>query len=117
MHPTIWLIGVVGVMLCNIMGTNIGATILLVKVVRAAALPYDVNRGAAISLAVVSNIGAVSFTCSASLVGLLWRAILEKQGFHVRQRDFAFWNLLPFLVMTIVGLGIVSAEMAVLFQS
>jgi hypothetical protein len=52
---------VVGVILCNISGTNIGATILLTKVVRAAALPYDANRAAAIALAVASNIGAVSF--------------------------------------------------------
>ena len=116
-HPTIWLIGVLGVILCNISGTNIGATILLTKVVRAAALPYDANRAAAIALAVASNIGAVSFTFSASLAGLLWRAILGQKGIIVRQRDFAFWNLLPLLVMTSVGLGIVSAEMAVLFQS
>lgn len=116
-HPTIWLIGVLGVVLCNISGTNIGATILLTKVVRAAALPGDANRAAAIALAVASNIGAVSFTFSASLAGLLWRAILGQKGIHVRQRDFALWNLLPLLAMTTVGLGVVSAEMAVLFQS
>lgn len=113
-HPTIWLIGVLGIILCNISGTNIGATILLTKVVRAAALPYDANRAAAIALAVASNIGAVSFTFSASLAGLLWRAILGQKNIHVRQRDFAFWNLLPLLMMTGVGLGVVSAEMAVL---
>jgi len=116
-HSTIWLIGILGVILCNLSGTNIGATILLTKVVRAAALPYDANRAAAIALAVASNIGAVSFTFSASLAGLLWRDILTQKGIHVRQREFAFWNLLPILVMTVVGLGIVSAEMAVLFQS
>ncbi|KAF8557227.1 hypothetical protein OG21DRAFT_1482486 [Imleria badia] len=116
-HPTIWLIGGLGVILCNLSGTSIGATILLTKVVRAAALPYDANRAAAAALAVASNIGAVSFTFSASLAGLLWRAILRQKEVHVRQRDFAFWNLLPLLVMTTAGLGIVSAEMAVLFQS
>jgi len=116
-HPTIWLIGVLGVVLCNLSGTNIGATILLTKVVRAAALPHDADRAAAIALAVASNIGAVSFTFSASLAGLLWRAILEQKGVRVKQRDFAVWNLLPLLTMTTVGLGIVSAEMAVLFQS
>ncbi|KAH0826405.1 hypothetical protein J3R83DRAFT_5377 [Lanmaoa asiatica] len=116
-HPIIWLIGVLGVILCNISGTNIGATILLTKVVRAAALPYDANRAAAIALAVASNIGAVSFTFSASLAGLLWRAILEQKNIHVKQKDFAFWNLLPLLAMTAVGLGIVSAEMAVLIRS
>lgn len=116
-HPTIWLIGILGVILCNLSGTNIGATILLTKVVRAAALPYDADRAAAIALAVASNIGAVSFTFSASLAGLLWQAILKQKGIHVRQRDFALWNLLPLLAMTTVGLGIVSAEMAVLFRS
>ena len=116
-HPTIWLIGILGVILCNISGTNIGATILLTQVVRAANLPYDANRAAAIALAVASNIGAVSFTFSASLAGLLWRAILKQKGVHVKQREFAFWNLLPILVMTAVGLGTVSAEMAVLIQS
>ena len=115
-HPTIWLIGVLGVVLCNISGTNIGATILLTKVVRAADLPYDANRAAAIALAVASNIGAVSFTFSASLAGLLWRTILEQKGVHVKQRYFAVWNTLPLLTMTAVGLGVVSAEMVVLSQ-
>jgi len=115
-QPTIWLIGVLGVILCNLSGTNIGATILLTKVVRAAALPYETNRAAAIALAVASNIGAVSFTFAASLSGLLWRAILGQKEIHVKHREFAFWNLLPIMVMTTVGLGIVSAEMAVLFH-
>lgn len=114
-HSTIWLIGVISIILCNLSATNIGVTILLTKIVRAASLPYDANRAAAIALAVASNIGAVNFTFSASLVGLLWRAILGQKGIHVRQRDFASWNLLPLLVMTAVGLGIVSVEMAVLF--
>lgn len=115
MHPVIWLIGVLGVMLCNLSGTNIGATILLTKIVRAAALPPESNRAAAISLAVASNIGAVSFTFSASLAGLLWKQILQQKGIFIKQRTFAYWNTLPLIVMTGVGLAIVSAEMAVLY--
>lgn len=115
MHPTIWLIGVLGVILCNISGTNIGATILLTKVVRAANYPDHSSRAAAIALAVASNIGAVSFTFSASLAGLLWRQILAQKGIFIKQRDFAYWNSFPLLVMTVVGLGVVSAEMAVLY--
>ncbi|KAG6868401.1 hypothetical protein C0993_003637 [Termitomyces sp. T159_Od127] len=115
MHAVIWLIGVLGVILCNLAGTNIGATILLTKVVRAAALDAPVNRAAAIALAVASNIGAVSFTYSASLAGLLWKQILEQKGINIKQRTFAYWNLLPVTMMTIVGLVIVSAEMAVLY--
>ncbi|KAG6916274.1 hypothetical protein DXG01_007560 [Tephrocybe rancida] len=116
MHPVIWLIGVLGVILCNCAGTNIGATILLTKIVRAAALGGPENRAAAIALAVASNIGAVSFTFSASLAGLLWRQILEQKGIFIRQRTFAYWNTRPLVVMTVVGLGIVSAEMAVLYR-
>ncbi|KAJ4491918.1 hypothetical protein C8J55DRAFT_485880 [Lentinula edodes] len=115
-HPSIWLIGVIGVLMCNVAGTNIGATILLTKVVRAAPnFPSDTTRAAGIALAVASNIGAVSFTFSASLAGLLWRTILVQKGINIQQRQFAFWNLLPILFMTGAGLAIVSAEMAVLY--
>ncbi|KAK7039230.1 hypothetical protein VNI00_010135 [Paramarasmius palmivorus] len=115
-HPCIWLVGVLGVVLCNIAGTNIGATILLTKIVRAAQFSPETTRAAGIALAISSNIGAVSFTFSASLAGLLWKTILEQKGITIKQRTFAFWNLLPIFVMTGVGLGIVSAEMAVLYR-
>jgi len=127
MFRTIWVVGVLGVLLCNTSGTNIGATILLTKIVREAALTYVppssgpvVNieaflRSAAIALAVASNIGAVSFTFSASLAGLLWRQILNQKGITITQATFAKWNVGPVLVMTAVGLAVVSAEMAVLY--
>ena len=114
-YPTIWLMGVLGVILCNLSGTNIGATILLTKVARAANLPNDSLRAAAIALAVASNIGAVSFTFSASLAGLLWKGILNQRNIPMKQRNFAFWNLLPIIVMTAVGLAVVCIEMAVLY--
>ncbi|KAF7377802.1 CitMHS domain-containing protein [Mycena sanguinolenta] len=113
-YPTIWIIGILGIILCNLSGTNIGATILLTKVVRAAFLPSHTERAAAISLAVASNIGAVSFTFSASLAGLLWRGILKQKGIIIGQRSFAFWNTLPLVAMGVAGLGVVCAEMAVL---
>ena len=114
--PTVWLIGILGVILCNVAGTNIGATILLTKVVHAAPdFPAGSIRAAAIALAVASNIGAVGFTFSASLAGLLWKSILEEKGIKVRQSTFAFWNCLPLLVMTGVGLAIVTAEMHFLY--
>jgi Na+/H+ antiporter NhaD/arsenite permease-like protein len=115
-HATVWLVGVLGVVLCNGAGTNIGATILLTKVMRGAALPPGPARAGAIALAVASNVGAVSFTFSASLAGLLWRDILRQKGINIRQRTFAFWNLIPIVVMTSVGLGVVSAEMAILYK-
>ena len=127
MFKTIWVVGVLGVLLCNASGTNIGATILLTKIVNTAALSYvppssgpEVNinvflRSAAIALAVASNIGAVSFTYSASLAGLLWRQILTQKDIIIPQKTFARWNLGPVLVMTVVGLAVVCAEMAVLY--
>ncbi|KAI6044614.1 hypothetical protein EDC04DRAFT_2865840 [Pisolithus marmoratus] len=117
MYATTWLVGVLGVILCNGAGTNIGATILLTKIVNAAALPSHSTRAAAIALAVASNIGAVSFTFSASLAGLLWKDILAQKEITVRQRDFAYWNCFPLLVMTVMGLAVVCAEMAVLYRS
>jgi Na+/H+ antiporter NhaD/arsenite permease-like protein len=112
----IWVVGTLGVIMCNLAGTNIGATILLTKVVRAIPdLPHSTSLAAAIALAVASNIGAVSFTFSASLAGLLWRTILEQKGIVIKQRTFARWNIFPLVVMTVAGLGVVCIEMAVLF--
>jgi len=116
MHPTIWLVGVLGVILCNLAGTNIGATILLTKVMRAAGLSDATSRAGAISLAVASNVGAVSFTFSASLAGLLWKTILEQKETFMDQRTFAKWNSIPIFVMTTVGLAVVSIEMAILYR-
>jgi Na+/H+ antiporter NhaD/arsenite permease-like protein len=115
MYAIIWLVGTLGVVLCNLSGTNIGCTILLTKVMHAAALPDHAARAGAISLAVASNVGAVSFTFSASLAGLLWQGILKQKGIEIKQRTFAFWNGLPILVMTVTGLAIVCAEMAVIY--
>jgi len=112
-YPAIWLVGVLGIILCNLSGTNIGCTILMAKVIRAAELPPHTERAAAIALAVASNIGAVSFTFSASLAGLLWRGILKQKGILISQGSFAYWNTVPVVVMGVVGFGVVCAEMAV----
>ncbi|KAF8728368.1 hypothetical protein AX14_006735 [Amanita brunnescens Koide BX004] len=118
MYPTLWIIGVMGVILCNISGTNIGATILLTKVVRAANLPRDSTRAAGIALAVASNIGAVSFVFSASLAGLLWKGIIDDQipKNKITQRVFAKWNVVPLTVMMGVGLAVVSLEMHIKYR-
>ena len=118
MYPTLWITGIIGVILCNISGTNIGATILLTKVVRAANLPPDSTRSAGIALAVASNIGAVSLVFSASLAGLLWKAIIDDQkpGNKITQRVFAKWNIIPLTVMMGVGLAVVSLEMHIKYR-
>lgn len=116
-QSTIWIVGLMGVILCNCAGTNIGATILLTKVVNAAPnFPPESTRAAGIALAIASNFGAVSFTFSASLAGLLWDNILRQKGIQIGQLRFARWNLLPLALMTVVGLAVVSAEMAVLYR-
>ncbi|KAF5348831.1 hypothetical protein D9756_009703 [Leucocoprinus leucothites] len=112
--PTIWLVGIIGVLLCNLAGTNIGATILLAKVVRQANLDGPSETGAAIALAVVSNIGAVNLSFSSSRSAFLWRAILQEEGIQVTWSKFAKWNSFPLLAMTCVGLAVVCVEMAVL---
>jgi Na+/H+ antiporter NhaD/arsenite permease-like protein len=97
------------IILCNVAGMNIGATILLTKVVHAPPdFPASSARAKAIALAVASNIGAVSFTFSASLAGLLRKSILGQEGINVNQSMFAFWNCLPLLVTTGVGLAVVT---------
>ncbi|KAF7368938.1 CitMHS domain-containing protein [Mycena venus] len=110
-YPTIWIIGILGIIFVQPLWNQYR---LLTKVVRAAVLPPHTQRAAAISLAVSSNIGAVGFTFSASLAGLLWRGILKQKGIFIGQRTFAFWNTLPLVVMGVVGLGVVCAEMAIL---
>lgn len=72
---TVFVVGVVSVVLCNVSGTNIGATILLVKILQhpnfadREGMPPKLLTGGMLALAVGSNIGAVSLTFSASLAG------------------------------------------------
>ena len=116
-YPVLLLVGVLGVLLCNVSGTNIGATVLLTKVLRAARLSRNASVAGAIALAISSNIGAVSFVFSASLAGLLWRTILKQKGIVIRQMDFAKWNMLPLFAMTVAGLGVACAELAVIMRA
>jgi Na+/H+ antiporter NhaD/arsenite permease-like protein len=73
---TIFVVGVLSVILCNVSGTNIGATILLVKILKDSNfaaredIPPKLEMAGMLALAVGSNIGAVSFTFSASLAGI-----------------------------------------------
>ncbi|TFY55949.1 hypothetical protein EVJ58_g7927 [Rhodofomes roseus] len=78
--------GFLSCIFCNLCGTNIGATILLARLLQiwiAAASPADRERfGAIYALALGSNFGAFTLTFSASLAGLLWRRILRQKGIH-----------------------------------
>ncbi|KAI9061439.1 hypothetical protein FKP32DRAFT_1613079 [Trametes sanguinea] len=91
--------GFLSCMLCNFCGTNIGATILLARVLQvwiASGSSTDnpqTHDGAIYALAVGSNFGAPTLTFSASLAGLLWRQILLQKGIQVRNSQFLMVNL------------------------
>jgi Na+/H+ antiporter NhaD/arsenite permease-like protein len=118
MYQTLWATGGLNIILCNISGTNIGATILLTKVVRAANLPPDSTFAAGIALAVTSNIGTVNFAVGASYSGLLWKGIINNQRPRnkIKRRTFARWNILPLIAMTSVALAVVSLEMHIKYK-
>lgn len=91
--------GFLACIFCNICGTNIGATILLARVLQdwlasGASGAHDprTRDGAIFALAVGSNYGAFTLTFSASLAGLLWRQILRDKGIHVRPLQFLLLN-------------------------
>jgi hypothetical protein len=107
---TVFVVGIISVILCNCSGTNVGATILLVKILRhpnfanRPGIPPKLRIGGMLSLAVGSNIGAVSFTFSASLAGFHTSCIINDRfalardsvakGYHrhgqgIRQVEYA----------------------------
>lgn len=81
----------------QVCGTNIGATILLARVLQVwiasePGLDLRAREGAIYALALGSNYGAFTLTFSASLAGLLWRSILQQKGIRVRPRQFLMLN-------------------------
>ncbi len=108
--------------LCPLAGTNIGATIILVEILRDPAFTQSqavledkrVLLGAVYSVALGSNLGAFSFTFAGSLAGLLWRGLLRdsKVGrVEVSQWRFAKVNALPLVVQTGVACAIIWGEL------
>ncbi|KAI0764389.1 hypothetical protein BD413DRAFT_641125 [Trametes elegans] len=90
--------GFLSCLFCNFCGTNIGATILLARVLQLwlAAPPApsaEARDGAVYALALGSNFGAFTLSFAGSLAGLLWRAILRQKGIRVRARQFLALNL------------------------
>lgn len=116
---TIFFVTLISVFLCNCSGTNIGATILLVKVLKhptfvaRQGFTSKLNAAGMLALAMGSNIGAVSFVFSASLAGLLWRGILRQKGIHVKGWEFVRWNMLPLVFMMVAGCAIALAVITV----
>lgn len=105
-------------LLCPLCGTNIGATILLVEILRdpnfseASHVLADsrILQGAIFSTAISSNLGAFSFTFSSSLAGLLWNSILLQKGIKVTAWEFAKWNGLFLPILSTAASAIVLLE-------
>ncbi|EST06266.1 Arsenite/antimonite efflux pump membrane protein, ArsB [Kalmanozyma brasiliensis GHG001] len=119
--PTAFFISFLGIVLCNIGGTNIGATILLTKSVRS---PYFaariahlstndqqlIEKVAQYSIAFGSNVGALGGTFAASLAGLLWLGGLKQGGIRVRAGQFLRWCAVVVGPSTVIGIAIIVAE-------
>ncbi|ORX39642.1 hypothetical protein BD324DRAFT_640872 [Kockovaella imperatae] len=118
----VFMMGLISVLGCNVFGTNIGATIMLSRILQQwVATEGNVSQrvlyGSVFALAVGSNFGAYSFVFSASLAGLLWRNILSQKGIHVKTREFQRWNWLPLVVTMIVGCLVVAGEVCVMYKA
>ncbi|CDO72597.1 hypothetical protein BN946_scf184985.g16 [Trametes cinnabarina] len=106
--------------LCNFCGTNIGATILLARVLQewtsssSAAVNPRTRDGAIYAVAIGSNFGAPTLTFSASLAGLLWLQINRQKGIQVRGLQFLVLNLpisfVAMLAASVVLVGQVYVE-------
>ncbi|KAM7194679.1 hypothetical protein V8F20_007871 [Naviculisporaceae sp. PSN 640] len=102
--------GFLSVILSNFTGTNIGATVLLARVLQVWADLHEAS-GTAISdrtywgtvytLAIGVNYGAFSLTFGASLAGLGWREDLKRRGIYVRRMEFVRVNL-PIIAFTMI---------------
>ncbi|KAK5189314.1 hypothetical protein LTR96_010900 [Exophiala xenobiotica] len=117
---TVFFMGFVSAaFLCPLAGTNIGATIILVEIMRdpafsqspAALADPRILLGAIYSAAMGSNIGAFSYTFAGSLAGLLWRELLADKGIMVSQLKFAHVNALPLLMQITTASAIVLGEL------
>lgn len=93
-------------------GTNIGAVVLLSRVIQAWQKIHLANGvvltdrafwATVYSLAIGVNYGAFSMTFSASLAGLLWRDILAKKRIRVRGLEFLQVNLPIIVISMVVG--------------
>lgn len=113
-----FFISLLGVILCNLGGTNIGATILLTRALQSTyfqqKLPAEeatlILRAAAYSVAFGSNVGALGGTFAASLAGLLWRDGLRQRGVLVTKLQFLTWCAVVIIPATVAGVAILLPE-------
>ena len=116
---TFFTIYICACLLCPLAGTNIGATIILVEVIRdpaflnSAVVRNDpkVLQAAIYAIAMGSNLGAFSYTFAGSLAGLLWRGLLADKGIHISQWKFAVVNAIPLVMQTTLAGAIILGEL------
>ncbi|CBQ70540.1 conserved hypothetical protein [Sporisorium reilianum SRZ2] len=119
--PTAFFISFLGIVLCNIGGTNIGATILLTKSVRSPFFSAKIQalsqrdqelvmKVAQYSIAFGSNVGALGGTFAASLAGLLWLGGLKQGGITVGAGQFLKWCAVVVVPSTVIGIAVIVAE-------
>ncbi|CCM02976.1 uncharacterized protein FIBRA_05091 [Fibroporia radiculosa] len=116
--------GFIACIFCNVCGTNIGATILLARVIQVwisggtgESLNPRSREGAIYALALGSNYGAITLTFSASLAGLLWRRILQQKGIHVRPMQFLRINFLIALTAMLVSSAVLVGQVYVIYRN
>ncbi|WFC98047.1 hypothetical protein MYAM1_000769 [Malassezia yamatoensis] len=115
---TAFFMAFLSIVLCNFGGTNIGATILLTKVMQDAAFldaiePAErqlTTKAGMYAVAFGSNLGALGGTFAASLAGLLWRDSLAHYRIHVRTGQFLWWCIITLIPSAVAGLGVLLAE-------
>jgi hypothetical protein len=96
----------------KVAGTNIGAAVLLSRVIQAWQEIHRANGviltnrtfwATVYSLAIGLNYGAFSMTFGASLAGLLWRDILVNKHILARRLEFLQVNLPIIVISMVVG--------------
>ncbi|EMD30671.1 hypothetical protein CERSUDRAFT_101113 [Gelatoporia subvermispora B] len=112
--------GFIACMFCNICSTNIGATIVLARVIQIWTsnnndLDPRTRDGAIYALALGSNYGAFTLTFSASLAGLLWRQILHQKGIRIRSLQFLRLNLPIAFTAMLSSLAVLVGQLYVIY--
>lgn len=109
----VWVLGLIEIVLCN-GSTNIGATVLMSQVLVQSSRNPKTIRAGMLGIAFGSNIGAYSFTLSASLAGLLWDKILKSKGIRIARLQFLWMNIFPLIITALVGFFVIYAEVMVM---
>lgn len=104
---------------CSFCGSNIGATIILVEILRDPAFAQSehvladnkILLGSIYAVAVGSNVGAFSYVTASSLAGLLWQGLLKDKGIEIGAWKFAKVNFIPLLLQTTVACAVIVGEL------